>query len=201
MSQQYDVTTITVRCGTHPQALKKLGERPPQGLLACWYAELGALNRILLIAKAENPAAALDARFNTLASKDPFGLGDLLVGMTMDTYAALDFLPPLAPGDLGPFYEVRQYVFKRDGVQPTIDLWREGVPGRAKVSPLLTAMVSLTGEVARFIHIWPYKSLDERARLRAKAIADKVWPPPGGPDQFKTMSSEIFMPAPFSPLR
>jgi hypothetical protein len=51
------------------------------------------------------------------------------------------------------------------------------------------------------MHIWPYKSLDERARLRAKAVADKVWPPPGGPDHLTRMQNDIYMPTPFSPLR
>ena len=42
--------------------------------------------------------------------------------------------------------------------------------------------------------------LEERRRLRAKAIADGVWPPPGGPEQFTVQRTEIFLPAPFSPL-
>jgi hypothetical protein len=28
-----------------------------------------------------------------------------------------------------------------------------------------------------------------------------VWPPPGGPDHFVRMQNDIYMPAPFSPLR
>jgi hypothetical protein len=43
--------------------------------------------------------------------------------------------------------------------------------------------------------------VEERARLRAKAIADKVWPPPGGPDHFTAMQSDIYLPADFSPVR
>jgi hypothetical protein len=62
-------------------------------------------------------------------------------------------------------------------------------------------MHSITGTVTRFMHIWPYPGLEERARLRAKAIADKVWPPPGGPDHFTAMQSDIYLPADFSPMR
>jgi hypothetical protein len=119
----------------------------------------------------------------------------------MDTWTALDCVAPMKPGDVGPFYEVRTYVFKPDGIVPTEELWREWLPKRATVSPILTAMMSTTGTVARFMHIWPYKTLDERARLRAKAVADKVWPPPGGPEQFVRMQNDIYMPAGFSPLR
>jgi hypothetical protein len=51
------------------------------------------------------------------------------------------------------------------------------------------------------MHIWPYRSLDERQKLRAHAIASGVWPPPGGPDKFLTQQTDIYLPAPFSPLR
>jgi hypothetical protein len=69
------------------------------------------------------------------------------------------------------------------------------------VSPLLAAMTSLTGTVIRFMHIWPYKSFDERARLRDKAVADRVWPPPGGPSHLVSQQVDIYLPAPFSPMR
>ena len=171
------------------------------GLLACWSTDIGALNRIMIIRAIADVAANLNERRAVLVSRNPFGIGDLIDEMAMDTYTALDCVAPMAPGEFGPFYEVRTYVFKPDGVAPTEQLWREWLPKRAKVSPILTAMMSTTGKVARFMHIWPYRSLDERARLRAKAVADKVWPPPGGPEQFVRMQNDIYMPAPFSPLR
>jgi hypothetical protein len=85
-------------------------------------------------------------------------------------------------------------------VAPTIELWRKAVPGRSKVSPLLVAMTSVTGPVTRFMHIWPYPSVEQRGLLRAKAVADKVWPPPGGPAHIAAQQSDIYLPAPFSPL-
>ncbi|HUD85437.1 MAG TPA: NIPSNAP family protein, partial [Xanthobacteraceae bacterium] len=87
------------------------------------------------------------------------------------------------------------------GLAPTIELWRKAVPGRMTVSPVLAAMTSVTGAVTRFLHIWPYKSFDERARLRDNAVADGVWPPPGGPGHLASQQVDIYLPAPFSPLR
>jgi len=203
VSNYYDVTTITVRPNTQPKALFVLKDQLANaaGLLACWSTDIGALNRIMIIRAVGDLAANLNERHALLVSRNPFGIGDLIDEMTMDTYTALDCVAPMVPGDMGPFYEVRTYVFKPDGVAPTEQLWREWLPGRAEVSPILTAMMSATGRVARFMHIWPYKSLDERARLRAKAVADKVWPPPGGPEQFVGMRNDIYMPTSFSPLR
>lgn len=203
MPNHYEVTTITVPPNKHPKALPVLkdtvGSLP--GFLACWFTDIGALNRLMIIRSISDVAANLAERANVLASSNPFGIGDLLQGMEMDTFTQFDFLPPIKPAELGPCYEVRTYVFKPDGVAPTDQLWRKHLEGRTKVSPLLTAMVSASGTVARFMHIWPYKSLDERARLRAKSVSEGVWPPPGGPDQFVRMQNDIYMPAPFSPLR
>ena len=203
MPQYYDVTILTVRPGTHPQALTELEKTLPAapGLLACWYSEIGAINRILIIRDASDAAAALERRRSVLASPSPFGIGELIVAMAMDTYVSFDFITPMQPGDFGPCYEVRTYTLKPDGLAPTVELWRKAVPGRLKVSPILAAMTSVTGAVTRFMHIWPYKTFDERARLRDKAVADGVWPPPGGPGHLASQQVDIYLPAPFSPMR
>ena len=202
MAQQYDVTIVTVRPGTHPQALAALGESLANAsdLLACWYSEIGALNQILLIRKAADPAATIEARLAMLNATNPFGIGEFITGMAMDTFVSFDFIAPMQPGEFGPCYEVRTYVLKPGGLAPTVELWRNAVPGRSKVSPLLAAMTSVTGAVTRFMHIWPYQSLDERARLRDKAVADGVWPPPGGPSHLASQQVDIYLPASFSPM-
>ncbi len=203
VADHYDVTIITVRPGTHPPALAVLGKTlaGDKELLACWYSDVGAVNQILLIRKSWEGAATLERRLTLLKSDSPFGIGEFIVGMAMDTYAPFDFIPPLRPGEFGPCYEVRTYMLKPDGLVPTIELWRKAVPGRSTVSPLLAAMTSVTGAVTRFMHIWPYKSFDERARLRDKAVTDGVWPPPGGPSHLVSQQVDIYLPAPFSPMQ
>lgn len=203
MAENYDVTIATVRPGTHPRALavleKTIADDP--SLLACWYSEIGALNRILMIRKSAGADAAIENRFAALSTKSPFGIGEFITELSLDTYVSFDFMPPLQPGAFGPCYEVRSYVLKPDGLAPTIELWRKAVPARARVSPVLAATVAVTGAAIRFMHIWPYKTYDERARLREKAVADGVWPPPGGPDNLISQQADIYLPAAFSPLR
>jgi hypothetical protein len=202
MAQHYDVTILSVRPGTHPQVLAVLGSTLPndQNLLACWYSDIGKVNQILLIRAMTDPAKALDLRFAALKEKSPFGIGEFITGMAMDTYVSFDFMPPMRRGEFGPCYEVRTYELKPDGLAPTIELWRKAVPGRMTVSPLLAAMTSVTGPI-RFMHIWPYKNFEERARLRAKAAAEGVWPPPGGPSHLVSQQVDIYLPASFSPMR
>jgi hypothetical protein len=202
LAQQYDVTILSVKPGTHPQALAALGRTLPsdQNLLACWYSDIGAVNQILLIRTMTDPATALDARFAVLKEKSPLGIGEFVTGIAMDVYVSFDFMSPMRPGEFGPCFEVRTYELKPDGLAPTIELWRKAVPGRMKISPLLAAMTSVTGPI-RFMHIWPYKNFDERARLREKASAEGVWPPPGGPTHLVSQQVDIYLPAPFSPMR
>ena len=203
MAEHYDVTIATVRPGTHPQALAALDKTlaSDSNLLACWYSDIGALNRILIIRKSADAAKAVANRFAALSAGNPFGIGEFVAALSLDTYVPFDFMPPLRPGAYGPCYEVRSYVLKPDGLTPTIELWRTAVPGRAGVSPLLAAMVAVTGAAIRFMHVWPYKSYDERARLREKAVTDGVWPPPGGPGHLLSQQADIYLPAPFSPMR
>jgi hypothetical protein len=202
----YDVVTITVHPGKHPAALSLLerslsaGAYPGQ-LLGCWYSDIGALNQILLIHAGVNEPARTDARAKIAQSRDPFGVGEHLAGMSMDTYISFPFIPAMQGGQYGPIYEVRTYAVKRDGLAPTMELWRKFLPARQAVSTLLAAMYSVSGTVTRFMHLWPYASLDERQRLRSKSVADGVWPPPGGPDHFISMQSDIFLPADFSPMK
>ena len=203
MAEHYDVTIATVRPGTHPQALAALDKTlaGDSNLLACWYSDIGALNRILIIRKSADAAKVMQNRLAALSARNPFGVGEFATDLSLDTYVSFDFMPPLQGGAYGPCYEVRSYVLKPDGLAPTIELWRKAVPGRAGVSPLLAAMVAVTGAAIRFMHIWPYKSYDERARLREKAVADGVWPPPGGPGHLLSQQADIYLPAAFSPLR
>src|SRR5262249_58190815 len=112
----------------------------------------------------------------------------------MDTYVSFPFMPRITPGRYGPFYEVRTYALRPDGLATTIELWRKAVPGRLTVSPLLAAMYSVTGPLLRFMHICPYASLDQPQPLRTKAVADGVWPPPGGPDQLSAEQAGISLP-------
>ena len=202
MVQLYDVTVIAVRPGTHPQALAGLEKNVANdpALLACWFSDIGAVNQILIIRNTAGADAALAARFTVQNTNNPLGIGEFIIAMSMDTYVSFDFVAPMRPGQYGPCYEVRNYVIKPGGLPPTIEAWRKAVPGRMKLSPLLAAMTSVTGAVTRFLHVWPYKSFDERARLREKAIADGVWPPPGGPGHLLSQQVDIYLPARFSPM-
>jgi hypothetical protein len=57
------------------------------------------------------------------------------------------------------------------------------------------------GGANRFIHIWAYKSMDQRLQVREQARKAGVWPPPGGGDELLAQETKIVMPSAFSPLQ
>jgi len=200
----YDVTILTVRPGANALAIKRLGawlqsNKLSGELIACLHAELGALNQILMLRNHANEASLAADRSKIVESGEAFGIGDLTVATAMDTYVPFSFVEPIRPGRYGPVYEIRTYELKPGGLPPTIEAWRQSVPGRVKLSPLLAAMYTISGAVPRFMHIWPYADLEARRRIRAQAIESGVWPPPGGPEHIAAQQSDIFLPTPFSP--
>jgi len=203
--KRYQVTTLTVPVGATPQALPRIrssiNARQDGQLLACWYSDIGALNQIMLIHGHDSDAELAAARGRMLEAGNPYGIGDLVTAMSIESYAPFPFLPEIEPSGAGPFYEVRVYGLKPSGLAPTMQAWRSAVGPRSELSPLTVAMYALDGVAPRFMNIWPYKSLDQRQQVRSAAVQKGIWPPEGGPAQLTTLQSSIFLPADFSPLR
>ncbi len=200
----YDVTILTLRPGTQPRALAGLKgavAEAPGKLLACWTSDIGALNQIFLLREYASDAERAKQREAQAHSGNPLGIAEFITAIASDIYVPFPFIPKIEPGERGPFFEIRTYLMKPDGLAGTIEAWRTSLDARMKLSPVMAAMYSVTGLMPRFMHIWPYKSLDERHRIRAKAVETGIWPPPGGPDRLVTMQNDIYLAAPFSPIR
>ena len=143
MPNHYDVPTITVRPNTHPKALLVLKDQLANttGLLAWWSSDIGVLNPIMVIRAIADVSANLNERRALLVSRNPFGIGDLIDEMAMDTYTALDCVARMAPGEIGPFYEVRTTCSGRTASRRPSSCGAMAAQTR-KVSPILTAMMS-----------------------------------------------------------
>ena len=201
----YEVATLDIAMGSNAKVFAGIEEfttRADSGgrLLACWYADVGALNRVMVIRGFGSAEEAVESRQRLLLSADPFGVADHLTGLSLDSYAPFPFLPAVEPGELGPFYEVRVYGIKPTGLAATIEAWKNAVPARTAISPLTVAMYSLDGNSPRFMNIWPYPDLNARQAARSQAVAEGIWPPKGGPQHLTTLDSAFYLPAPFSPL-
>lgn len=206
MAEIFDVSIATLRPGTNTGALKRLAETltgpVARGrLLACWYSDIGALNQVMIVRGFANEAALVEDRKAMAIAADAFGLGDMAVTLASDSYTPFDFLPPMQPGKVGPVFEVRTYLCKPGGLAGTIEAWRQHIPGRLKLSPILTSMYTLGGPTPRFMHVWPYPDMSARQKIRADAVSAGVWPPPGGAVRLLTQQSDIYFAARFSPIQ
>ena len=110
-----------------------------------------------------------------------FGMPETVTGVTMRACEPIPGSPEIEIGARGPVYEVRTYVMAHDSMEEGFKSWADAIPGRSAVSKPLVLMATTDGPATGLIHIWPYKSVDERSRIRGEVIAKGVWPPKNGP--------------------
>jgi hypothetical protein len=203
----YELITFTVRVGTPALALQRLETRlsfAAEGVtvLGCWVSEIGPQNRIALLRGFDDEMARAVERDRCLLTFDAFGIGEYLLDQTIDDYRLFPFLKPLAPGAHGPFYELREYNLVPSGLRPTLKGWEQAIGRRAssQYSAVYAAFYATSGRVPRYLHLWPYASLEQRLEVRGRAVKDGAWPPKNSAPQLLQMNSAVYLPAHFSPL-
>ena len=203
-SRLYELATLSIARGTGSRVAEGVlafaAGAPDGALLGCWVPEIAPLNTFVVLRGFADDAALSRERERTMLSSSPFGSGDCLVRMALDSYAPFPWLPPVAPGSYGPFYEIRSYVVRPGGIGPILSAWQERLPLRTQYSPLLVVLYALHG-TTRITHIWPYPTLAARVEARSTSIQSGAWPPDTGTWITAEMRSGIYLPASGSPLR
>ena len=74
-------------------------------------------------------------------------------------------------------FEIRTYTLKPGTVPQAEQAFADKIAERVKYSPLAGFWRSEVGTLNQIIHIWPYKDINERAKIRAEVVEKKVWPP------------------------
>ena len=90
------------------------------------------------------------------------------------------------------------------GMEQAKERWGTRLEERMERSPLLVVMEGDIGTASKLVHIWPYKSLDERISIRKEAMTDGIWPPKnkaGDSVEVMTQKNKIMLPVPFSPMQ
>ncbi|HEY0120818.1 MAG TPA: NIPSNAP family protein [Rhizobium sp.] len=200
----YDVTILGLKPNTYGKVLPLLPEgissdiREGKFLGSLW-CEFGILNRALILSVYET-VEALHADRAAVADGNPFGVGEHLNFIERTAYKPLSFMPDIELGSYGPFYEVRSYEVAAGGMQETADAWSKVVEERQGISKLLMVMAAIEGAPQRLLHLWPYKTLNDRTSARAEASSRGFWPPPGSSTHLLSLKSELFSAMKFSPL-
>jgi len=202
----YELRTYTVKAGTVPavlglfeQALPHRVERSPLG--GFWYTEIGPLNQVVHLWPYDSVAHRAEVRASFADDPAwPPPIHEHVIDMRSDVIVPFASVGPLGRGALGPVYELRRYTVVPGTMAELTAAWEPMLEARSRLSKPLLVGTTEFGELNHLIHIWPYKSLEERSAIRARAVETGVWPPPTAP-LLTSMSSTILLPASFSPLQ
>ena len=204
----FELITFTVRVRNVADALARIElalAQPEVGgtLMGCWASELGKLNQIAVLRGYADESLRQVERERFVLGGEVFGINAFITDLRIENYTLFPFLEPLSAGQHGPFYELRVYDLISSGLQPTLDGWRKAIEARTaeQYSPVYAAFYATDGSLPRYLHIWPWTTLEQRLRVRTQAVADGVWPPENSGPQLQDMCSTIYLPAKFSPLQ
>jgi NIPSNAP len=95
-------------------------------------------------------------------------------------------------------YEMRTYDLYPHVVPEFEATFGEAYAKRQRFSRLAAFWHTEVGPLNQVIHVWPYKDIEERNRIRAAAVADGSWPADNARFIMK-MSSEIMVPLAIMP--
>jgi NIPSNAP len=95
-------------------------------------------------------------------------------------------------------YEIRTYTIRSGTTAEVEKRFAEAYEVRKKRSPLAGFFHTEFGPLNEVVHIWPYESLEDRARIRAEAAKDEGWPPKIQ-EFILNQKVEIVMPFQFAP--
>jgi hypothetical protein len=201
----YDLSILGLRPNTLGPVMARLPETVPASIthgkfLGCFMCDFGVLNRVAVLSAYESVEALSEDRQSVVGSDNAYGVNEYLGSFERGAYKPLPFMQDFEVGAYGPYYEFRTYGIGPGGLAVTSDAWSKMVKRRNELSQLLMVMSSIEPGATRMVHIWPYKSLDERISARAAAGKEGIWPPPGGSDHLTSLQSELFIATKFSPL-
>ena len=202
----YEVRTYRLQPGSVAECEHIFGEALPRReefspLGAFWHTEIGRLNEIIHVWPYESLQHRTDARAQAAQSGAwPPPIGKFIEHMESEIFIPAPFMEPFGQKQLGPIYEIRTYMFRPGAIPAVLERWAEALPSRVQLSPLAACWYSDLGELNKFVHIWPFASLDERGRIRAESMQLPDWPPKIREFLVK-QESKIVLPAAFSPMQ
>lgn len=208
----YEFRTYTLAPRTQGEFLKRwsdgdiLRKRQEYSRLAAfWTTEIGPLNEVTHVWEYKDVAERNRIREEVVKAKIwPPKTSEFIVDMKSDILVPQPFSPPMTPSNHGPYFEMRTYILKAGGTPQMSENWSKHLAARTKLSPLIGVFTSDIGHLNQWVHIWAYKSLDERMAVRKAAMEQGIWPPPSTPEKPSPtvrQETKILLAAPFSPIK
>ena len=207
----YEVRTYTLRPGTLDEFVQRYERRLPSRLKhsplgGFWHTDFGPLNQVVHVYPYDDlghrtrvrAAMAADAERNAIP-----GGGEFIAEQQAEIVIPAPFMKALGSRDYGSgnVYEMRTYTYAPGDLPKVLDAWGKAIEARERLSPLAACWTSELGHLNRFTHIWAYKDLNERTRIRAESRKPGTgWPPQAGVRP-QRQENKLLIPASFSPVR
>jgi hypothetical protein len=210
----YEVRTYQVKPRSMPEVEKRFAEKYEQRkkyseMSAFFKTEIGPLNQFIHIWGYKDLAER--ATIRAAAVKDgawPPAISEFLVSQKSEIMNQTPFSPLLTPSQNGPFFEWREYTHAAGQLPIMMKNWEVALETRLKFGPLTALWFTELGGLNKWIHVWAYKSLDERNEVRNKAHNSGAWPPSvraktdGRPiESLVAQENKILIASSFSPIR
>ncbi len=203
----YEVRTYNLTPGSVPTFEENFAIALPHRqkyseLAAFWHTEFGLLNQVIHVWPYENLEDR--TRIRDEARKDPNwppkNDPNMFVSMESEIFIPAPFMRPLGGNQaLGNLYEMRTYTYQNEAMGQVLKSWEAAVPHREEYSPLAAAMYTEFGDLNKWVHIWPYKDMAERTKVRTESRKNPNWPPPTI-ELILREENKLLIPASFSPM-
>ncbi|MFQ6029383.1 MAG: NIPSNAP family protein [Dehalococcoidia bacterium] len=199
----YEVRTYTLKPGSVAEFEENFGKALPNRakvspLGAFFHSDIGPLNQVIHIWPYESMEHREEVRGTRVEGWPPPSGGNIL-NMESEIWNPAEFMRPMSDQALGGVYEMRTYTYQPGAMGEVLKRWAAAIPHREEYSPLAAGMYSELGGLNRWMHVWPYKDLSERDRIRAEAATNEHWPPPTR-EFLMRQENKILIPAAFSPM-
>ncbi len=207
----YEMRTYDLKPRSSPEFIKRFGaayekRKKLSQLAAFWTTEIGPLNQVIHVWPYQDLAERDRIRAAAIATGDwPPNGNEFIVSMRSEIMLPWPNSPALPIGNVGPYFEMRTYSIAPGDFPKVQKDWEKPLIARIKLSPVIALWFSELGGLNKFVHIWPYRTLDERVAVRKQAIESGIWPP--GPAAGGTgytaveQETKILLAVPFSPLQ
>ena len=206
----YEVRTYTLRPGTVNDFESRFEKRHPfrekhSKLGAFWHSDMGPLNQVIHVWEYDDLRHRAEAR--EAANQDPdvqqnISGQEFVVEQQSEIVTPAPFMHPLGSRDYGTgnIYEMRTYTYEPAAIPQLLQAWEDAIPYREEYSPLAACWYTEFGGLNRFTHVWVYKDLNERARIREESRQGTHWPPNASVRPVR-QENKILLPATFSAVK
>lgn len=194
----YEMRTYELEIAQVPEFENRFAKKLPHRLefstlAGLWHTEIGTLNQVVHIWPYEDLNKRAEIRKKAVeAGSWPPDTSGVVLSMRSEVLIPAPFMKAPKEQNIGPLYELRAYTYPPGSMPRVLEAWGNSIAKREELSPLAGCWTSDIGDLNRLIHLWAYKSFEERINIRKQAVDTGIWPPKSGVLPLKQETKLLF---------